>query len=134
MQRYSQSSVLKRTALELIAEDMLTHAVQGAVNSMAKRMGTKANDWEEDVQNLLKSADFGESDHISRHQLSCALQSLGAPSSLHGTKSCRGSSTTHSFANADLAFNKDFCLLLFSVDKSSDPMQSPCRMLLLCPL
>lgn len=79
LQRYSQSSVLKRTALELIAEDMLTHAVHDAareaVDSAAERR--QDEDWEEGVENLFEQAHFGESDHISRHQLSCALQSLG---------------------------------------------------------
>ena len=79
MQRYSQSSVLKRTALELIAEDMLSRATQDNVEASVVEEEADEDDWEDRIEDLLHSAHFGTSDHISRHQLSCVLQSLGTP-------------------------------------------------------
>lgn len=86
VQRYSQSSVLKRTALELVAEDMLSHAIQGAaeeaVGSVAMTDGQESSDesWGAGIGSLFDRVHFGASDHVSRHQLGCALQSLGKAS------------------------------------------------------
>ena len=81
LQRYSQSSVLKRTALELIAEDMLSHVMQEVREEVCESSGgeetSEDDSWEVRVEDLIEQAHFGGSDHISRHQLSCVLQSLG---------------------------------------------------------
>lgn len=84
LQRYSQSSVLKRTALQLIAEDMLSHAVQGRaqetvcpISSAARPILTHPCD--SPMQYLFKSMQFGSPDTscVTRHQMTSKLQSLG---------------------------------------------------------
>ena len=60
---------------------MLSHAMQEIEEDVSSQAGADEDDsWEDRVEDLIQQAHFGSSDHISRHQLSCVLQSLGTQS------------------------------------------------------
>jgi len=84
LQRYSQSSVLKRTALQLIAEDMLSHAAQGVPPETACPLSSGArpiltHPRHSPMQALFRSMQFGSPDgaSVTRGQMTSELQVLG---------------------------------------------------------
>lgn len=88
VQRFGQHSILKRTVLEHIAEDMLIHAelrsdeeeeVSCPITSRSRPIVISPGD--SPLQYLYDVVKFGNADRVSREQILCTLQRMGDPPS-----------------------------------------------------
>ena len=100
LQRFGQGSLLRRTVLEHIAEDMLQHAEDHPGRSQEPAVTATAcpitkgarplllDPTDAPLQFLYNSANFGDLNLVSRQQLLGSLQRLGRALPQSKTKDC----------------------------------------------